>query len=199
MASLTSYNPPDYYPFMKTTLLLLASMAAMTLSASAAEPAPLLQIPLKDIDGKDASLQQYGGKVLLLVNVASKCGYTPQYEGLESLWRAYKDRGLVVLGFPCNDFGGQEPGTNEEIKTFCSSRYDVSFPLFDKLHVKGPEQHPLYLRLTGPTSPVPGPVKWNFGKFLVGRDGTILARFGSDTEPDSAKLRTAIDDALAAK
>jgi len=172
---------------------------AMIAATAMAEESKLYAIPLKDIDGKDASLKTYAGKAVLAVNVASKCGYTRQYSGLEALWRKYKDQGLVVVGFPCNDFGSQEPGTTEEIKQFCSSKFDVTFPLFDKLHVKGPEQHALYAALTGPESPAPGPVKWNFGKFLISRDGRILARFDSKVEPDSAELSKAIEDALAAK
>jgi glutathione peroxidase len=173
-------------------------LAVMSTSLFAADSS-LYSIPLKDIDGKKTSLAAYSGKALLVVNVASQCGFTPQYSGLEAVWRKYKDRGLVVLGFPCNDFGAQEPGTTSEIKQFCSSNFDVTFPLFDKLHVKGPDQHPLYEALTGSTSPVPGPVKWNFGKFLVGRDGKILARFDSDVEPNSEELTRAIEAALAAK
>jgi glutathione peroxidase len=184
---------------MKLLLTVVAALAMTLSNSNAAEASNVLQIPLKDIDGKDTSLNAYAGKVMLVVNVASKCGYTRQYDGLEALWRKNKDRGLVVLGIPSNDFGGQEPGTNEEIKQFCSSKFDVSFPMFDKVHVKGSEQHPLYAALTGPTSPVPGPVKWNFGKFLVGKDGKILARFDSSVEPDSAELNKAIDAALAAK
>jgi glutathione peroxidase len=157
----------------------------------------LLDIPLKDINGKATSLKAYEGKVLLVVNVASKCGLTPQYTELEALYQKYKDKGLVVLGFPCNDFNGQEPGTLEEIKQFCSSRYNVSFPLFDKLHVKGPEQHPLYAALSGKDSPYPGDVKWNFGKFLVSRDGKILHRFEPRTKPDAAEVVQAIEAALA--
>jgi glutathione peroxidase len=182
---------------MKLSAIAFSLLAATMLSSTAAET--IYNIPLKDIDGKDTSLKAHAGKVMLVVNVASKCGYTRQYEGLESVWRKYKDKGLVVLGFPSNDFGGQEPGTNEEIKQFCSSKFDVSFPLYDKVSVKGPDQHPLFAALTGPTSPVPGPIKWNFGKFLVGKDGTILARYGSGTEPESAELTKAIDDALAQK
>ena len=179
-------------------LPLTFALTLMTTSLFAAD-APLYSIPLKDIDGKDTALKAYAGKALLVVNVASQCGFTRQYSGLEALWQKYKDQGLVVLGFPCNDFGAQEPGTTAEIKQFCSSKFDVSFPLFDKLHVKGPEQHPLYDALTGSTSPVPGPVKWNFGKFLVGRDGKILARFDSAVEPDAAELTKAVEAALAAK
>jgi glutathione peroxidase len=174
------------------------ALAIMTTSLFAAD-APLYSIPLKDIDGKDASLKSYAGKVILAVNVASQCGYTRQYTGLEALWQKYKGQGLVVLGFPCNDFGSQEPGTPTQIKAFCSSKFDVTFPLFDKLHVKGDEQHPLYNALTGPASPFPGPVKWNFGKFLIGRDGKILARYDSKVEPESEELAKAVEAALTAK
>ena len=180
------------------SLLTISCTLLMAATVSAAD-SNLQAIPLKDIDGKDTSLKAYAGKPLLIVNVASQCGFTRQYQGLEALYRKYKDQGLVVLGFPSNDFGGQEPGTNEEIKKFCSSKFDVTFPLFDKLHTKGAEQHPLYTALTGPTSPVPGAVKWNFGKFLVSRDGKILARYDSKVEPDSAELASAIEAALAAK
>jgi glutathione peroxidase len=182
---------------MKTNLLLVAVCCVGFTAALAASA--LVDISLKDIDGKPTSLKAYQGKVLLIVNVASKCGYTPQYQGLEALYRKFKDQGLVVLGFPCNDFGAQEPGTSEQIKQFCSSKYDVTFPLFDKLHVKGPEQHPLYAALTGRDSPFPGDVKWNFGKFLIGRDGKILKRFDSGVKPDSAEMTKAIEEALAAK
>ena len=184
---------------MKLLLTLVAALAMTITASNAADTPNVLQIPLKDIDGKDTALNAYAGKVMLVVNVASKCGYTRQYEGLEALWRKNKDRGLVVLGFPSNDFGGQEPGSNEEIKQFCSSKFGVTFPMFDKVGVKGSDQHPLYAALTGPQSPVPGPVKWNFGKFLIGKDGKVLARFDSKVEPDSAELNQAIDAALAAK
>ncbi len=176
------------------TLLALACTLLMAAHVSAADT-DLYSIPLKDIDGKDTTLKTYAGKALLIVNVASKCGYTRQYSGLEELWKKYQDKGLVVLGFPSNDFGGQEPGTNEEIKQFCSSKFAVSFPLFDKLHTKGPEQSPLYAALTASN----GPVKWNFNKFLIGRDGKIIAHFDSKVEPNSPELATAIDAALAAK
>ncbi len=180
------------------SLIIISCTLLMAATVSAAD-SNLYAIPLKDIDGKDTSLKTYAGKPLLIVNVASQCGFTPQYQGLEALYRKYKDQGFVVLGFPSNDFGGQEPGTNDEIKKFCSSKFDVTFPLFDKLHTKGAEQSPLYAALTGSTSPVPGPVKWNFGKFLVSRDGKILSRYGSDVEPDSAELTKAIEAALATK
>jgi glutathione peroxidase len=159
----------------------------------------LYDIPLKDIDGKDTSLKAYQGKVLLIVNVASKCGFTPQYEGLEALQKKYEAQGFTVLGFPCNDFLSQEPGTAEEIKTFCSTKYNVTFPLFEKLHVKGKEQHPLYAALTGDSSPFPGSIKWNFGKFVISRDGKIFKRFGSTDKPESPEVTGAIETALAAK
>ena len=183
---------------MKFLRPLAFAITLMTTSLFAAD-APLYSIPLKDIEGKDATLKTYAGKPLLIVNVASKCGFTPQYAGLEAVWRKYKAQGLMVLGFPCNDFGAQEPGTTAEIREFCSAKFDVTFPLFDKLHVKGDEQHALYAALTGAESPVPGAVKWNFGKFLIGRDGKIIARFDSKVTPDSAELTKAIEDALAAK
>src|SRR6266496_1403893 len=161
--------------------------------------ASLYEIPLKDINGKDASLKDYQGKVLLVVNVASHCGLTPQYQALEAIHRKYKAKGFTVLGFPCNDFGAQEPGTAGEIKKFCSEKYDVTFPLFAKLHVKGSEQHPLYAALTGKDSPFPGDIKWNFGKFLIGRDGKVLKRWDSKVTPDSADITGAIEEALASK
>ena len=156
-------------------------------------------IAVKDIDGKDASLGAYKGKVILIVNVASKCGLTPQYKALEAVHEKYKDKGFAVLGFPCNQFGGQEPGTNEEIKQFCSSKYSVTFPLYDKLEVNGPGRHPLYVALAGKESPFPGDIKWNFGKFLIGKDGKIIKRFEPKTTPDDPEVIKAIEAALAAK
>lgn len=153
-------------------------------------------IAVKTIDGADKTLADYAGNVLLIVNVASACGFTRQYTGLEAINRQYRDQGLRVLGFPCNDFGAQEPGSNEEIKTFCSTRFDVSFDLFDKVHAKGAEQHPLYAQLTQ-TEPA-GDVAWNFEKFLVDKQGNVIARYGSRVEPDSAELTAAIEAALAA-
>ena len=174
-------------------------------------------IPLTTIDGAASSLADYAGKVLLLVNTASKCGLTPQYEGLEKLYREKKDAGLAVLGFPANNFNGQEPGSEEEIKSFCALNFDVSFPMFAKISVAGADIHPLYQALTaaqpaaigeGPmrerlegfgiaTNPAPA-VLWNFEKFLVGKDGAVLARFAPDVAADDARLREAIDTALAA-
>jgi len=178
-------------------ILLVAVLIFQVISAGAAES--IYDLPLKDIDGKDTSLKPYQGKVMLIVNVASKCGFTPQYTGLEALHQKYKDRGLVVLGFPCNQFGGQEPGTAAEIKQFCSSKYNVTFPMFDKIEVNGANRHPLYVMLAGKESPFAGDIGWNFTKFLIGRDGKILNRFGSKVKPDSEEVTKAIEAALAAK
>jgi glutathione peroxidase len=181
---------------MKALVILtgLLWLQAMNLAAGT-----IYDLPLKDIDGNATSLKSYQGKVLLIVNVASKCGYTPQYTPLEALYKQYKDQGIVVLGFPCNQFGNQEPGTSEEIKAFCSSKYRVTFPLFTKLEVNGANRHPLYELLAGPESPFPGNIKWNFTKFLVGRDGKILKRFESAVSPDAPELKEAVVAALAAK
>ncbi len=177
----------------------------------------IADIPLKTITGADASLRDYAGKVLLIVNVASKCGLTPQYEGLEALYRDKRDAGLVVLGFPANDFAGQEPGSNAEIAAFCTTNFAVDFPMFGKLVATGPDKHPLYAALTAaiPTAPNDGAFRerlrghgmapnpppellWNFEKFLLGRDGRVIARFSPDTAPDDPALLAAIDAALAA-
>lgn len=177
-----------------------AIIAALFLvSAISIEAAPIHSISLQDITGKKTSLKKYQGKVLLIVNVASKCGFTGQYEGLEALYRKYKSEGLVVLGFPCNQFFGQEPGTNQEIAQFCRSKYDVTFPMFAKIDVKGVNQHPLFTYLTGEASPKPGKVSWNFNKFLIGRDGKLVERFGSMTKPGSSSLTAAVEQALASK
>jgi glutathione peroxidase len=178
------------------TIMLVSIMTSLVATAGVPN---LYDIPLKDIQGHDTSLKAYKGKVLLIINVASKCGHTPQYAGLEEMYKEHKDQGLVVLGFPCNDFGAQEPGSNQEIQQFCKLNYGVTFPMFDKLHVKGEGQHPLYAALTGPDSPFPGDVKWNFGKFLVGRDGKIIGRFEPGTKPDDGKLVKEIESALAAR
>jgi len=179
------------------TLMLLA--AILTLQIVSAAAGSIYDIPLKDIDGKDTTLKPYAGKVLLIVNVASKCGFTPQYTQLELLYSQYKDKGLVVLGFPCNQFGGQEPGTDAEIKEFCTGKYNVTFPMFDKLEVNGEHRHALYNFLTGTDSRFPGKIGWNFTKYLIGRDGTILNRFNSPVKPLSPELTAAVEKALAAK
>jgi glutathione peroxidase len=159
----------------------------------------LHDIPLRTIDEQPTTLAPYRGKVLLIVNVASKCGNTPQYKELEALYQKQKDAGLVVLGFPCNQFGKQEPGTNAEIKEFCSLNYAVTFPLYDKVDVNGEHRHPLYVALAGSESPFPGNIGWNFEKFLIGRDGRILHRFGPKVKPDAPEVTAAIAAALAAK
>jgi len=148
---------------------------------------------MNSIDGAPAPLSAYKGKVVLLVNVASRCGFTPQYTGLESLYEKFKDRGFVILGFPANNFGGQEPGTNEEIKTFCSTKYNVTFPIYAKSSVKGADINPLYKYLTETKG---GDVKWNFTKFLADRNGNVIARFESAVTPDSAELVSAVESAL---
>ena len=159
----------------------------------------IYDIPLKDIDGKDTSLAPYKGQVILIVNVASKCGFTPQYAGLESVYTNYQAKGLVICGFPCNQFKEQEPGTDADIKQFCTSKYNVSFPMFDKLDVNGDNRHPLYVYLAGTASPFPGDIRWNFTKFLIGRDGKIVNRFDSKVKPDSPEVTQAIEAALAVK
>jgi glutathione peroxidase len=174
-------------------------LALAILQVVAARAGSIYDIKLKDIDGKDTSLNAWKGKVLLIVNVASKCGYTKQYAALESIHEKYQVKGFTVLGFPCNQFGGQEPGTNEEIKQFCSSKFNVTFPLFDKLDVNGDHRHPLYTELAGKNSPFPGDIKWNFNKFLIGKDGKIIKRFDSKVTPDSPEMTQAIEAALAAK
>lgn len=169
------------------------SIAALV-SAHAAE---LSSIPFNTITGGETSIAAYEGKVLLVVNTASKCGLTKQYGALEALQKKYALRGFTVIGFPCNDFGNQEPGSPDEIVQFCKTKFAVSFPLMDKIHVKGPEQHPLYAALTGKDGAFPGDVKWNFGKFLIGRDGKPLARFEPKQTPDSPEITAAIEKALA--
>ena len=182
---------------MKLKLVLMSTIIATALSAFAADS--IYDIPLKDIDGKDTTLATYKGQVMLVVNVASKCGFTPQYSGLEAIYKKYSFQGLVVCGFPCNQFLSQEPGTAAEIKDFCTSKYSVTFPMFDKLDVNGKNRHPLDTALAGTNSPFAGNIKWNFTKFLIGRDGKILKRFGSSTKPESEEVTKAIEAALAEK
>jgi glutathione peroxidase len=174
-----------------------ANKSAANESVKMAEKS-VLEFTMKNIDGKDVKLDEYRGKVLMIVNVASKCGYTPQYEGLESTYRKYKDQGLVVMGFPANNFLGQEPGTNEEIKTFCKTRYDVTFPMFAKISVKGDDIHPLYRFLTSKeTNPeFSGDISWNFNKFLVDRTGKVVDRFSTREKPESEKIALAIEKTL---
>jgi glutathione peroxidase len=179
---------------------LIALIAAVSLlQMVVARAGSIYDIPLKDIAGKDTTLAAYKGQVLLIVNVASHCGFTPQYKGLEAIYKKYSDQGFTVLGFPCNQFGAQEPGTDAEIVQFCTSKYNVTFPLFDKIEVNGPKRHPLYALLAGPDSPFPGDITWNFNKFLIGKDGKILKRFDSKATPESPEVTQAIASALAAK
>lgn len=176
-------------PFLTALLLPLMAMAASS----------VYDFTLKSIDGKPAPLSGFKGKVLLVVNVASQCGYTPQYAGLESLYRKYKDKGLVIVGVPANNFGGQEPGTDAEIKQFCSRTYNVTFPMMSKVSVKGADKTPLYGWLTGATAnpKTAGEIQWNFTKFLIGRNGNVLARFESAVEPDAKEIASAVEKALA--
>lgn len=160
------------------------------------DPAYVLGHTMRLIDGTEKKLAEYEGKVVLMVNVASKCGLTPQYEALEKLYREHKDDGLVVLGFPANNFGNQEPGTNAEIYEFCTGRYDVTFPMFEKISVKGEDRHPLYTQLAKQPEPIGQEPEWNFAKFLVGRDGRVVARFASRTAPGDEKLIEAVQAEL---
>ncbi len=182
---------------MSKFILMAAAILLPILSLQAADS--IYDIPLKDIDGNATSLKPYKGQVVLVVNVASHCGFTPQYAALEAVYQKYKSQGLVICGFPCNQFGGQEPGTDTEIKQFCTAKYDVTFPMFDKLEVNGDNRHPLYVLLAGKDSPCPGDIRWNFTKFVVGRDGKIVNRFDSKVKPDSAEVTTSIETALASK
>ncbi|MCC6636489.1 MAG: glutathione peroxidase [Ignavibacteriaceae bacterium] len=151
---------------------------------------------VKDIDGKEVDLSIYEGKVVLIVNVASKCGYTKQYNGLEAIYNKYKDQGLVILGFPCNDFGGQEPGTNDEIKEFCSTKFSVTFPMMDKVSVLGDNKTPLFAFLTDNAVTGTKDIKWNFEKFLINKKGEIVERFVSKDEPEGEKITKAIEAQL---
>ncbi|HEY4259681.1 MAG TPA: glutathione peroxidase [Schlesneria sp.] len=166
---------------------------------AAEKGSPVLEHKVKTIKGEEVDLTKYQGKVLLVVNVASKCGATPQYEQLESLNDKYKDKGLAVLGFPCNQFGGQEPGTEDDIVKFCKAKYDVSFDMFAKIDVNGPEASPVYKTLTSKESDpkFAGDIKWNFEKFLIGRKGEIVARFPTGTKPDAPEVVKAIEAELA--
>lgn len=189
----------------KTSLVVALLIAACSLSASAAEkgsavPAAL-NFTMKRLNGKEVDLSQYQGKVVLIVNTASECGLTPQYEELQALHKQYADQGLAVLGFPANEFGKQEPGTNEEIAQFCQANYGVGFDMFAKVVVKGEGQCPLYQHLTSKeTNPkFAGPITWNFEKFLLGRNGEVVARFAPRVKPDAPEVIQAIEAELAKK
>ncbi len=174
----------------------------MILNPSPSAPPPeksVYDFTMKNIDGVDTKLSDYKGKVSMIVNTASKCGYTPQYEGLQAMYEKYKDKGFVVLGFPANNFMGQEPGTEAEIKEFCTTKFKVSFPMFAKISVKGEDQHPLFNFLTNKqvNGDLGGDVSWNFNKFLVDKNGKLVARFGSKDKPDAENVIAAIEKYLA--
>ncbi len=179
-------------------LIALVAVVAMIAPLHAADAKGPLDFKMKDIDGQSVDLGKYKGDVVLIVNVASKCGLTPQYEQLEAVYSKYKDQGLNVLGFPANEFGRQEPGTNAEIKEFCTSTFNVDFPMFSKIVVKGDDIDPLYEFLTSEeTNPgMAGDIKWNFEKFLVGRDGKVVKRFSPRTKPDAPEVIEAIEAEL---
>lgn len=186
---------------LRTALLGVGLLATPALAASPKGTAPMASTPAQvtysNADGTTETLASaYPGKAVLVVNTASQCGYTPQYAGLESLFQKYKDRGLVVVAFPSNDYGGQEPGTDAEILEFCSTRFNVTFPVKAKMPTKGPGKSPLYAALTGPQSPFPGEVGWNFEKFLLDPSGKVVARFKSSVKPESDQLVAAVENAL---
>jgi glutathione peroxidase len=172
-------------------------MVALLMSASLFAASSIYEFTLPSIDGKPLPVANFKGKVVLVVNVASRCGFTPQYSALQSTYEKYKDQGFVILGFPANNFGSQEPGTNQEIKTFCKTKYSVTFPMYAKVSVKGDDQTPLYAYLTTKANPaVAGDIKWNFTKFLVDRNGNVVKRFEPDVTPDSPQVIAAIENAL---
>ncbi len=183
-----------------STAICVAGVLAMVMFVSADSP-NVLDFKMKSLEGKEVDLSQYKGKVVLVVNVASQCGLTPQYEGLQALHEKYSGHGLAILGFPCNQFGQQEPGTAAEIRQFCTQNYGVTFDLFEKIEVNGPNAAPLYKLLTSiETQPKgSGPISWNFEKFLIGRDGRVRARFAPRVAPDDPQLIQAIEKALAEK
>src|ERR1700734_4165331 len=185
----------------KISQSLLFGLVILIMSASLFAATSIYDFTLPSIDGKPAPLASYKGKVVMLVNVASRCGFTPQYTALESTYEKFKDKGFVIVGIPANNFGGQEPGTNAEIKTFCSSKYNVTFPMMSKVSVKGDDTTPLYQYLTDKSAnpSTGGDIQWNFTKFLIGRDGQIVARFEPKVTPDSPEVTAAIEKALAAK
>jgi len=175
----------------------LVAGALLLMVGSLLAASGIYSFTLNSIDGQSAPLAAYRGKVVLVVNVASQCGYTPQYSALESIYEKYKDQGFVILGFPANNFGAQEPGTNEEIKTFCTRKYSVTFPMYSKISVKAPDQASLYTYLTQDTAPgIRGEIKWNFTKFLVDRNGNVVQRFEPAATPDSKEVTTAIEKQL---
>ena len=186
--------------FLIFSFLFFNQLAAQNNSTTSKEGGELTDnindITVLDMNGKEVKLSSYNGKVLLIVNVASECGNTPQYAGLEDIYKEFQSQGFEILAFPCNDFGGQEPGTNEEIETFCTTNYGVTFPLFDKVKILGPDKSPLYAVLTDNSVTGKGDVKWNFEKFLISKDGKIVERFGNKVQPTSDEVITAIKEQL---
>lgn len=184
--------------YLRVGLLALFLMLATSVSAADAKAESPLGFKMESIDGKTIDLKDYKGKVVLMVNVASKCGLTPQYEALQTIYEKYKSQGFVILGFPANNFGAQEPGSNSEIKEFCAVNYGVSFPMFAKISVKGDDLHPLYNYLTSESlnPQFGGEIKWNFTKFLINRKGKIIARFEPRTKPDDPEVIIAVERAL---
>ncbi len=206
-----SFSPEDPTVLARMISTVILAMSAIVLvsipwAMISAHSAPnqagsVLDFTVKDIDGKDVPLAKFQGKVLLIVNTASQCGYTPQYKGLQEIYQKYKDQGFEILAFPANEFGAQEPGTDDQIKQFCSSKYNVSFPLFSKIVVKGDGIHPLYKFLTSETTDPKhaGAIPWNFTKFLVSRKGEVVGRYQPSVKPESSELGSAIEKALAEK
>ena len=190
--------------FYKKLIFVISLIAIAFLSQALAEnlntgdkmSSNIENVKVKDIDGKEVKLSEYKGKVLLIVNVASYCGFTKQYTGLEEIYKKYKAKGFEILGFPCNQFGNQEPGTNEEIKNFCSSKFDVTFRLFDKIDVNGSNKSPLYKILTDNPVTGKGDIQWNFEKFIIDKNGNVVARFPSKVEPTSKKLISVLETEL---
>ena len=174
-------------------------MLACLMGESSVSASSVLETKVKTIEDKETTLASYKPKALLIVNTASECGFTGQYNGLEELYGKFKKKGLVVAGFPCNQFGGQEPGTNQEIAKFCKSKYEVTFPMFAKIEVNGKNRHELFSQLAGEKSPFPGDIGWNFTKYLVDGEGKVIARFGSGDAPMSDGVVAAIEKVLAAK
>ncbi len=175
----------------------LLGVVILVMSASLLAASSVYDFTLPSLDGKPLPIANFKGKVILMVNVASRCGFTPQYTALESIYEKYKDQGFVILGFPANNFGSQEPGTNAEIKKFCSTKYSVTFPMYSKISVKGDDQTPLYQYLTKNANPaLSGDIKWNFTKFLVDRNGNVVQRFEPETTPDSPEVVGAIEKLL---
>lgn len=177
-------------------LIIALTATSLFKSSSPKDLANVGGFTVKDINLEEIKLSGYYGKVLLIVNVASKCGFTSQYGGLQRIYENYKDQGFEILGFPCNDFGGQEPGTNDEIKNFCSINYNVTFPMFDKVHVKGENKAPLFDMLTNNPATGKSSIKWNFEKFIIDKEGNVVDRFRSTRKPESKKVISVIEREL---